>query len=509
MKRKKRLWGLVLVTTLLIACNIPTLTSTPLSPTAIPTQAQPTALPTNIPPAYDKTSQSAETGVYRIKLRLTTTSDWTRVIFENATLAVTDQNILQGADAPELNIVQMPEIAIGKQPLDQTKLVVEFEVYLPVITEETLKVAIGKGSIGFTQVELFNFNQDQPVRIQTLEHSGVASGGGELNKKFFDVPTSLLAENGPRILSIRSYPKTVLAFYYPWYGTTQGPSHELRVWNDYHPVRTPSVGYYDSQDPAVVKQQIDEAKSSGIDGFIVSWWGINDFTDRALKNAILPVAEKAGFGITIYYENYDQDRDQILTDFAYLIKEYAQSPAFMKMDGQPVLFVYDSVTTKFNREDWEFVFQGLQNQGLKCFCVADGISSAFHLGDEQFSYLFDLFQGVHTYSPLGYSQEFLRQFYNSNALKAEAKGILFAGTASPGTDNSSWAPAFGKQRFTIDREDGGVYRQTWEAAVGSDPQWMLITSFNEWPEGTEIEPSQELGEQYLNLTREFVDAWKQ
>ena len=130
MKRKKRLWGLVLVTTLLIACNIPTLTSTPLSPTAIPTQAQPTALPTNIPPAYDKTSQSAETGIYRIKLRLTTTSDWTRVIFENATLAVTDQNILQGADAPELNIVQMPEIAIGKQPLDQTKLVVEFEVYL-------------------------------------------------------------------------------------------------------------------------------------------------------------------------------------------------------------------------------------------------------------------------------------------------------------------------------------------------------------------------------------------
>jgi len=505
MNRIKRSSGLLLIIALAItACNIPTSTS----PSPTQTQPKPTVVPTNVAPAYDKTSQSAVTSAYRLKLRLTTTSDWTRVIFENTTLAITDQNIIQGADAPELNIVQMPEIAIGKQALDQTKLVVEFEAYIPVVDEESIKIAIGKGSIGFTQIELFNFNQDQPVKVMTLEHSGVASGGGELNKKFFDVATKLVAENGPRTLPIHSYPKTVLAFYYPWYGTAEGPSHELRVWNDYHPVRTPSTGYYDSHDPAIVEKQIDEAKSSGIDGFIVSWWGINDFTDRALKNVILPVAGKAHFGITIYYEYYEQDRDQILTDFTYLIKEYGQSPAFMKMDGHPVLFVYDSVTTKFNREDWEFVFQGLDEQGLKCFCVADGISSAYHLGDAQFSYLFDLFQGVHNYSPLGYSQDFLQQFYNSNALKANAKGILFAGTAAPGFDNSSWAPAFGKERLTINREDGQLYRQTWEAAVASNPSWMMITTFNEWPEGTEIEPSQELGDQYLQLTRELVDSWE-
>ena len=513
MNRIQRPLGLFLITLLLLACtSSSTLTSqAPQPPTA--TISKPTATPTNtpptsIPPAYDKTSQPSEANAYRIRLRLTTTSDWTRVILENATLAVTDQNITQGADAPQLTIVQMPEIAIGKQGLDQTKLVVEFEAYIPVVDAESIRIAIGKGHIGATQVELFNFNQDQPTQVTTLNHSGVANASDPLNKRFFNVPTKMLAEGGPRILPIRSYPKTVLAFYYPWYGVPTGPSRESRVWDYYRPVRTPTSGYYDSHDPGIVEKQINQAQSSGIDGFIVSWWGINHFTDRALRNAILPVAERAGFGITIYYEYYEQDRNQVLTDLAYIIMQYGQSPAFMKMDGLPVLFVYDSVTTRFNRMDWEFIFQGLERQGLACFCVADGISAAYHLGDAQVGFLFDLFQGVHTYSPLGYSMEFLQEFYNSNSLKANAKGILFAATAAPGFDNSSWATARGREELVISRKDGQSYRQTWNAAAASNPQWILITSFNEWPEGTEIEPSRELEDQYLQLTRELVDSWK-
>ena len=33
---------------------------------------------------------------------------------------------------------------------------------------------------------------------------------------------------------------------------------------------------------------------------------------------------------------------------------------------------------------------------------------------------------------------------------------------------------------------------------------LLVTSFNEWHEGTELEPSTEYGEMYLNLTRDLV-----
>lgn len=468
----------------------------------------PTATPTSIPPAYDEASQPAEVSAYRMKLRLTTTSDWTRVIFEGATMAVTGQEIIEGSDAPELKILGLPEIVLSKQGLDQTKVVVEFEVYLAEVEAASLRIAIGKGHIGSTTVELSNFNQDQPHELTTLNHSGVANPNDPLNRRFFSISTQALAEGGARRLSVRSYPKTVLAFYYPWYATPEGPTGEWRVWDVYPPIRTPLLGFYDVYNPATVARQIGDAQTAGIDGFIVSWWGIDHFTDRALRQTILPVAEQERFAVTIYYENYGQNREQIARDFAYISEEYGQSPAFMRVDGRPVLFVYDMVTTAFNKDDWDFVFQRLDAQGLDCFCIADGLVAAYNRGDAQYSYLFDLFQGVHTYFPLDSSPEFLYQLYASNALKAAAKGILFAATVSPGFDNSSWAPADGKAELVVDRNGGQLYRQIWEAAIASNPQWILITSFNEWPEGTEIEPSREFGQQYLQLTSELVAVWK-
>lgn len=51
-----------------------------------------------------------------------------------------------------------------------------------------------------------------------------------------------------------------------------------------------------------------------------------------------------------------------------------------------------------------------------------------------------------------------------------------------------------------DRLDGAVYRVLWDEAIKARPDWVLITSWNEWHEGSEIEPSWEDGDKYLQLT---------
>lgn len=50
-------------------------------------------------------------------------------------------------------------------------------------------------------------------------------------------------------------------------------------------------------------------------------------------------------------------------------------------------------------------------------------------------------------------------------------------------------------------------RASWGVATASQPHWVLVTSFNEWHEVSEIEPSVEFGDQYLELTRELVEQW--
>ena len=89
---------------------------------------------------------------------------------------------------------------------------------------------------------------------------------------------------------------------------------------------------------------------------------------------------------------------------------------------------------------------------------------------------------------------------------------LWVGTLMPGWDDRragcrpdvrAKSPAFAR-----DRESGNFYRATYNAAVGANPDILWIHSFNEWVEGTYIEPSQVYGDAYLNLTRELASQFK-
>jgi hypothetical protein len=45
---------------------------------------------------------------------------------------------------------------------------------------------------------------------------------------------------------------------------------------------------------------------------------------------------------------------------------------------------------------------------------------------------------------------------------------------------------------------------SWNAALASHPDWITITTFNEWFEGAMIEPSVHYGDLYLNITRGYT-----
>jgi glycoprotein endo-alpha-1,2-mannosidase len=74
-------------------------------------------------------------------------------------------------------------------------------------------------------------------------------------------------------------------------------------------------------------------------------------------------------------------------------------------------------------------------------------------------------------------------------------------TIIPGYDDRSlarWWP-----RPVTSRWGGETYRALWRAAIAGTPDWVLLTSWNEWHEGSEIEASVEHGSRILDDTGAF------
>ena len=60
----------------------------------------------------------------------------------------------------------------------------------------------------------------------------------------------------------------------------------------------------------------------------------------------------------------------------------------------------------------------------------------------------------------------------------------------------------------VSREEGEYYKNRWIDAITLNPDWISITSWNEWHEGTEIEPSQENGDLALQQTKQYIQEFK-
>jgi hypothetical protein len=260
--------------------------------------------------------------------------------------------VVQGLNASGLRYSISPSfIWIGKRALDNTLVRVDVEIIA--LRGGDAKIVIRKGDIGSTKVSICVWRGGGYSQIYSVVNEGVNPQHPGTNDRSFYINLEQLYKQPATSMLYQPIPedlgKCVLAFYYPWYGTPHGPS---RMWFHWEGVSEDSIanaahypllGVYDSQDEGLIEAHILLAKYSGVDGFIVSWWGIGSFEDKSLEK-IINIAEKHSFKITIYYEYYrpwnPPDMNQIVDELSYITAKYSKSPAFIKVDGKPVIFIY-------------------------------------------------------------------------------------------------------------------------------------------------------------------------
>ena len=116
------------------------------------------------------------------------------------------------------------------------------------------------------------------------------------------------------------------------------------------------------------------------------------------------------------------------------------------------------------------------------------------------------FDGLHVYTPVTFLARGrdLGREYQARADAARASGVPFVAAVAPGFDDRT----IRVPGTLVPRDGGATYDATWRAALAVDPAWVLVASWNEWHEGSEIEPSVELGTAYLEATARWAARFR-
>jgi hypothetical protein len=242
------------------------------------------------------------------------------------------------------------------------------------------------------------------------------------------------------------------AFYYPWFPQ----SWMQKGMNPFSHYR-PTLGYYSGDDPAVIQHQIAAMQYGKIQAGIASWWGQGHYTDYRIPTLLL-AGEKAGFHWALYVESEslrDPSVEAIRSDLEYIRSQYASSSAYLKIDGRFVVFVY-------------------ADQNDSC-----GMASRWKEANTVGAYLvLKVFSG-----------------YRSCASQPDAWHQYAPALSQKQIGKSSFSisPGF----FKADEVTPRLMRNLmqWnlaiQAMIASQSNFQLITTFNEWGEGTPVESGTE------------------
>jgi hypothetical protein len=239
-------------------------------------------------------------------------------------------------------------------------------------------------------------------------------------------------------------------------------------------------------------RQIDQARGAGIDAFVVSWLGPGNPTDERFR-MMLDIANERQFAMAIDFEaNRYSSREGLVHALTVVRDQLMPHGAYARTNGKPVLFFWREQVRSV--DEWAAIRAQVDPNHDQVW-IAEGVNIAYQR----------VFDGHHLYS-IAWSPDVTHTLGDwSRRVRRAGADKLWVATVMPGYDDTRTTRA---DRFVRARNNGEYYRATWNAALQSRPDMVIITSFNEWVEGSMIEPSVTYGNLYLDLTREFAAQFK-
>ena len=306
----------------------------------------------------------------------------------------------------------------------------------------------------------------------------------------------------------------VSVFYYPWYDTDRHwPEGYLR--NELETVQPPLLGEYSVRNPQIIAQHISWSETYGIDNWICSWWGPGSFSDEIMKDYISGQLDTTDVSYCLFYEsagllNLDNgiDFDTAKTEtfrshFNYMAENFFSDPSYYKIAGRPVVYIYLTRTFKGDYQNAiRLVRQDMLALGWDIFLVGDevywGTPNAARIASLDAITAYNM-HGPHQYAGYPAQNGFIADVdikFKQYKQVAESKGVIFIPDVMPGFNDRGVRLSVGHYiiptRVHKDSSHTSTFSQSIDMAIpliDNSLNSICITSFNEWHEDTQIEPT--------------------
>lgn len=272
-----------------------------------------------------------------------------------------------------------------------------------------------------------------------------------------------------------------------------------RGWRDIASVFHPVIGPYDSSDPDACEYHILLAKLAGLEAFVCDWYGFEPTPEHPRDHpgfmALLRAAEQLDFRIGLCWEDRSlfQPRNPASRAGALrrgrailrrLEREVFTSPAYLRMDGRPVLmnFAWDppglAHPTLFARE-WDAILGAARQRPL---FIHD--YQSHHPEPE-----FEAYESVAPWGSCLHERADVPEFWaRAHAARGRGRFSFLSGTVRPGFDNRG-SGGWGHGLAVDPRGDGSRYRTIWQNVLRHPVRFVQVATWNDFNEGGTIEPT--------------------
>jgi hypothetical protein len=273
----------------------------------------------------------------------------------------------------------------------------------------------------------------------------------------------------------------------------------------------PALGAYDSSDPAIIATQVALMKAAGIQGAIIDWNGLDGFPDYEMihRNTGLIIAElkKAGLKFALCVEDNpgrrfmqekklsrEQAVAKVATSFTWAEAHWLSDPAYVRIQGRPILLIFGPQF--LSNDEWSAIRTELKSNPLT-FAIP-------HLSHRP------AIDGAFAWIPVSHGKTLDAVSWKAanQALYAKENQSRrpFLAAAFPGYHDFYAQAGVGQSYGLIESREGQTLVESLDQAMKSGAPIVQLATWNDYGEGTVLEPTTERGTRDLEAIQHRLRA---